>query len=648
MAIWQGKILQAATGATPPSDDDEWVPAGATPIDDDEWVPQGATPIQEAKKSVRSTVFPDDVYDPTRDSLEAKMLRENFAKAGITEMPHEQEAGPLLTGIAQFANTRLFGLPNKYKALGDAVEALATPGKDARKTFRMRSDYYDNLLAEELANNPKSGFLASLLGVMGGAKDINKVTGLGKAGLDAAGKRAPGMLALGKRLGAAGAGAGLQGGTTAAVENVADLAEGDVGEYAGKIAHRGLTDAALGIGGQAVLGEAVPSAFNFLARGVVKPSGAGEELIKRGAKDLTIGQMSPGSTLAQLEEAATSSSVGGKIIEAQRQAGKESWQRAVLNEARPPGMKPVGPGAIEDQMSAIYSGFEEAYAPIKAHAVPTTTRAGKTLRGAIAEAIDDPDVMADPDTTNAVRRFLVNQLDIIPRDGKVMAERLLKVRHEIRSAKSEARLMEKLDRAKLLERAEEAVTDVLEERLPTKAAEALRNTDMQYSRFKVVEDAAFRAAGQPGGVMTEAQLVAAVKKATGKPITRGAGGELYKLGKLARESTEAKSPITGARLLTMTPFSKWLYGPALAMANTQGGKRFLMGQTGAQRRALELAEAMRGRGVTSSAAGRLPFAITEGAADHEGRQLLPAWAYEGEMSPEEQRRALAQTMRGGR
>ncbi len=193
--------------------------------------------------------------------------------------------------------------------------------------------------------------------------------------------------------------------------------------------------------------------------------------------------------------------------------------------------------------------------------VAASTRAGRPSN--VAEAVEPTDFVPPPRPPRL--------------SGSVDAAAILKARENIRA--EIARRVRSGDEtgAQLLRNAEGALTSRLEEGLAGKSADALRATDAQYGRYKVVEDAVRRGGDQPGG-FTPAQLSQAVRASTQKgAYARGGGGALRDLAAAGRESLDTRIPPTGARLLNI--------GGALPawLANTGTGKATLLGETAPQR-----------------------------------------------------------------
>jgi hypothetical protein len=378
---------------------------------------------------------------------------------------------------------------------------------------------------------------------------------------------------------------------------------------------------AAGGAGAVGLGAAARRAY----RGVAQPSAAARFLERQGVQDLTLGQMAPRSALGQLEEAATSIPFLGAGVRAQREAGEAAVQSAALRMARAPGSSlGAGQGSIAGRLSAIYDDFERAYDPIRNQAVRPAIATGPgtavPLRTALRAAVQDPAALATAETVARVGRFLENEASILGKRtaqqatgtggmpfgpavpasaaaawGRaagaqrfIPADDLLKLRSNIRTAAREALQREDYPAARLLGNAENAVTRGLDSQLPEPLRQALRATDTQYAKFKIVSDAVRRSGDRPSG-FTMTELGAAVRKST-EPgsYARGAGGPLRRLAAAGRETLDQRVPLTGARMY-LTP-------AALATApltTTKAGKALLTGTTRPQRAAQLLETALR-------------------------------------------------------
>ena len=253
----------------------------------------------------------------------------------------------------------------ELEAMGEEVAPEPPPEPSPVDAYRNARDLRAARTALGAAQRPISSGLGTVAGIglsalapLGAFKAAPNATILGRA------------LAAGKTGAAYGALAGLTDGAadlTRPSETTAMQAGGDVLRGAG-------TGGLFGFGA----GFAIP-AVRALYRGITNPSDAAKYLRSKGVP-LTIGQMEPRSAVAQWEEAATSAGAVGPAIQRMRDASKTSWQGAVLDEARAPGMDPMDRTLpISQRMASIDAGFEPAYAPTKNIQMEPRTSAGVPL-----------------------------------------------------------------------------------------------------------------------------------------------------------------------------------------------------------------------------------------------------------------------------
>lgn len=532
-----------------------------------------------------------------------------WAKSGPAVAADEQDIGAASTGGVHAARHLAFGLGDKIIAAEMAASDVAhdkTGSVSFGDAYRRNLAFLDKTMATNDRLHPAARWTGNALGVAGNAVALAPAMAA-KAGTPLLAKVAQGA----KWGGAMGAAGGYG----------ADRSEDAAGTA---------TNMALGAGLGGVIGGAAPwvaDKVGGLVNGVVKPTEAAKYLRSKGV-DLTVGQMNPTGKLAQLEEVSTSTGGVGPAIQSQRQAARESWQGAVLNEARPPGMAPLDASApISDRLASSYAGFKEAYAPAKGASVPLPD-----LPRAFQEATGDLGVLATDQERSVLSKYLGNQLSLVPEGGAegVPAEALLAMRSNIRGAGATARQAQDFAKAQLLGGAEGEVTGALEAGLPPEALAALRAADAKYAQHKIVESAVQRSGDAPGG-FTPAQLSAAIRGGAERgSYARGAGGELRQLATAGREALDTRIPLTGARLLAAplgnVPVLNLAPAALSYAANLPGPKNFLLGQTGAQ-------AALRSAG---SAVERLmetvrlnpgalgPYAGTLAAAAKRGPQSLAA------------------------
>lgn len=500
-------------------------------------------------------------------------------------------------------------LPNSLGG-SDDKRGLADLYREQRDVARKddenaRTDNPKSFMAGEVAGSTLPA-LATSSGVAGAA---TKAQGIGAKLIRA--------LASGAKWGAA---AGLG-------DSQADLTQGDVGGAAADTAK----GAAIGAGTNAAMtgvGAAVKAGIN----GVVKLDPANAFLRAMGVRNLTLGQAAPKSWFNSIEQASESLPIVGDVIKGQRQAGRQSWQNAVLNEARAPGA-PVAQGANPaDTLSKVADTFDAAYKPIAdlpaeaAISAPGRFKASGAklpLSASFQEAAADPSVRATDDVRSSVASFLDNahsELATTAQSRPLNAGDLISVRSKIRSEiRNElAGAQPDYAAARLLKNAEDKVSQSLQEQLPPDAAQALQATDAQYSKLMRVTDAVRRAGDQPGG-FTPAQLSAAVKSGAEKnSYAQGGGGSLRALASAGRTTLDQTSPPTGQRLLTLglgTAALPVTAGLAVG-ATTDIGKRLLTGMTAPQVVGQKLLSAIaKQRALTEAARRAALISGTEAATE---------------------------------
>jgi hypothetical protein len=426
---------------------------------------------------------------------------------------------------------------------------------------------------------------------------------------------------------AQGAGLGLRalvGAGNGALQGAVAGAGDSEAETAGDVAKDALKGGALG----GTVGAVLPvagGAARALLRGVVKPSAAAQELARLGVdtSKLTLGQLNPEGAMAQIEEAGQHAIGSGNVIRGQREAGTQAWRDAVLKKATAPGWG-LGPkGDTADKLAGAYETFKPAYEQIGAHAIesagPGQQSIGDQLRKAFQGAVEDQGVLATDADRAAIGKYLQNQasaLKLQPGQASTVGD-LQAVRGTVRKdlAQALSGASPNYSSAKLLKNAERALSEHIEQNLPTRAQGLLRDTDARYALYKTVEDAVGRAGDKAEGLMPT-HLSAAVKAATENgAYARGGGGELRELAAAGREALQAKSPPTGVRaLMQAIPGSHYVQSPVAAVANMDAPKRALLGQTKPQLAMQALADAL-GLGSetaaqTATASGRqLPLLL---------------------------------------
>lgn len=407
-----------------------------------------------------------------------------------------------------------------------------------------------------------------------------------------------------RRLGAGALKAGL---TEGAIQGAVE------GAITGGPDHR-LSGAAWGAGGGAampLLGKAVQTAY----RGV-RPTASAKSLLRQGV-DLTPGQMRPDSWVGQLEESAQHVPVVGQMIKNAREESVGDWRRV----AREGGL---APGAAKDQAQSlddVYRTFEPAYDqargfPMSPHILNTGTNLPLATypknKGAFERAVFDPNIRAEDSQRIAMQKWAQSKLGSLPNKGRMGPNAtldsgdLLDLRSQVRTELREARLAKNPNRAdvQMLEGIEKSLTDAFESQASDATKAALKATDRQYAQYKVLEDAYSKAGDNP---MSPAHLSRAVKQATPKGgYARGEGGLMRTLAQTGKNVFDARTPPTGVRLATLlgaggaaalSPVAAAIGGlAAIPLVTTKLGRKTMAGMTAPQRKAQELAAALRRKG----------------------------------------------------
>lgn len=317
---------------------------------------------------------------------------------------------------------------------------------------------------------------------------------------------------------------------------------------------------------------------------------AARKLEAEGVKDLTAGQMAPGSLVGTLERASADHPFG---LAPQRKAATESFMRVAQDKGVAPGASPPKALDLQDRLKEILDGFDPAYAPIKGKQVPSQALDN------LPDAAVMPGRGVDARTALGVKKEIENALSVLgPKPQppapsgllgpngqplpappappmKATAGDLLKVRENIREQSRAARQAQDFDRLRLLDDAEDVVTEALEKALSPQEAAALQATDRQYARAMTAANAA--PAGQTN--FTPGQYLRQVERSAGRrAFKKGDAGDLQDLGEAARE-VFADMPMTGLRpgVLSGIPAAKYWGAPVARLANSEWGKKFLFG-----------------------------------------------------------------------
>ncbi len=347
--------------------------------------------------------------------------------------------------------------------------------------------------------------------------------------------------------------------------------------------------AAMGAGLGTVGGAAIP----FVTRGFRKATPEAERLMGMGV-DLTPGQMAPEGAFNQIEEAMTSYPIVGAAVTRARMRPQKQFSQAMIEQALPPGAAPVPRGELPDMLNEAYGRYRTAYDSLKGYAARPDVERG--VASGFDAAVNDPTRAIGDDARRSVGRFLDNQLSKL-RGKEVMSEDLLGIRSDLRSEASRLTRNQKFDEAYLVSEAEQAITQQIERNLPEDLVTMNRAIDSQYGKYKIAEDAIYRARDRDAP--TPSQWGAAVAKGES---SRGAyargGGRMRPEVRAARDVFQMVSPATGARVATL--------GGLGALGATLAGQAGLNDPMAAAYMGIPLALLAGSRGGRRFATGRLP------------------------------------------
>lgn len=362
--------------------------------------------------------------------------------------------------------------------------------------------------------------------------------------------------------------------------------------------------AVLGAGAGAIL-PGVASAYR-VARSGVRPTAAAQRLMNSGV-ELTPGQMNPAGALNQIEEAAQAVPYFGRVVGSAREKGYQQFQAKVVQDVAPPGFVVKATQDVHRMVDDVARAYENAYDAAKGFPVSPVvmrTQGGDVpLLTLFRRAAADPAARASADESKAMMRFLQSELSRV-RHGNTSSDDLLKIRSHIRTAIREEGGTATA-KGRILKSAERAVTESLDSQLPPPAMRALRATDAQYGKFKILEDAVYRAKDQKGS-FTPSQFSQAVREASQKGEYARGGGRLRSEAQSAVDIFQARQPLTGRQAVTIGPVlaasvaNPVTVGAPLGLATlglygTRTGNALAAGRTGLQLGAREIEREIRRR-----------------------------------------------------
>lgn len=522
-------------------------------------------------------------------------------KIGATARPVQRAGAPEVGGLETYINKAvnmvpLGGLLTDIGATGAMLAARPSPGAtltpQALKELRAMGepiqeapgtfDTYRALRDIRRARTEAGEEQNPLLALAGSG------TGLGLSMLAPLPKFTPrggAGATLGARVAAGAKTGGAYGALAGATSGDADLAGGDVTGTLGQTALGGL------FGGG--LGAAAPLAgagLRRLSTGLVRPTQAAQALQEEGVEGLTLGQMNPRSTVGVYEGAAQANPLAGPLLSGQREAAINSLRQVALRRGVAPGATPPTDDMTPPEAIAhLRKGFNAAYDEVREAKMPTLPV------DRLLVAADDQGVIATEADRVAVGNFLRNQMSRLPPSGtETSAGMFIKIREKIRDELFKAVRSGSMERAALLERAEQELTEGLNTTLPEAAATKLRATDAAYRNFKILQDAVGSAGDMAAGpgMFTPKGLSGAVERATGDTAyAEMGGGPLRQLSSAAAQVFQ-EPPKTGwGAALAGGPLG-YVAAPLMSLANRPFPQQVLLGQTAGQQGAQRMQEAL--------------------------------------------------------
>jgi hypothetical protein len=369
------------------------------------------------------------------------------------------------------------------------------------------------------------------------------------------------------------------------------------GKAAGKVAKLAGLATEGAVGGELTSGDAAEGAlWNLGIAGGLKAA----KRIAQGSKnitpearrltdagvDMTPGQMHPRGTISQLEQGAERVPFIGPYVQEHRRKLVPSAMRSLFEKEF--GEAVPADAGFDDMVRKTNDRLGARYDAVRAQAGNVKVGGGNQLQQEWAQAVNSPNLLVSPEARQASGRWLAGQLDALKARGNgVSAEDLLAIRSRIRDEVRKAHRGGQgaaLERAEVLELAEDAITTQVNNALPPKVQQLLQETDQLYARYKPLEQAGFAAAARAGGEPTVGQLVGALKQQAGQSrwAGRGAGRNQQFLEDI-RDAAETTIRPTGAALPWMA--AGGLLSPFTALGMTKTGKRLYSGRTRPQRAA---------------------------------------------------------------
>lgn len=499
-----------------------------------------------------------------------------------------QNQGALSHTTPQAPSGYLLNDPTEGMSIPDKLAAGAGRGMvhTARSLGNLVGAVPDSVMAEEKHTDaPLLNTTAGTIGNLVGEAAATAPLGMGAAkGLTMAGK-----------LGAALAANPLS--SSAIQGGVQGLATADPGDRGMNTALGGITGGALG---------ANQGLVSKLVNGLKRTPDA-QSLLDRGIS-LTPGQMNPGGTWNQFENALEHAPVAGPLVKSARDNAEHQFQAVAIGQGSAPGSAPLSPsGNIHDLLQQAYDSYAPLYDQAKGYPISPvimrTTGPNIPLSATFQTAAKAPGVPAS--LQKSENSWLQDRLTQLPKNPQ--SDDLLQLRSDIRQRARMANLKTDTDSghvANINQRAEQGVTAALNSQLPAQPLQALASADSNYGNYKIIENAVAKSKDNLAGLTPQKLSQSIYESARDPAYARGAGGPLRDLAQQGTNVFQEVVPPNGKSVAALSLGAAGLaLHPALTGAAGSGmaglvltptGRALASGQTAPQAVTQKLVAALRG------------------------------------------------------
>jgi hypothetical protein len=322
---------------------------------------------------------------------------------------------------------------------------------------------------------------------------------------------------------------------------------------------------------------------------------------------LTPGQMNPGGTWNQFENALEHAPVAGPLVKSARDNAEHQFQATAIGLGAAPGAPPLKPsGNIHDLLQQAYDSYQPLYDQAKGYPVSAkilrTNGPDIPLSQSFQTAANAPGVPKS--LQGSENSWLQDRLTQLPKNPN--SEDLLQLRSDIRQRARMANLKTDTDSghvANINQRAEQGVTAALNSQLPPQPLQALAQADSNYGNYKIIENAVAKSKDNLAG-LTPQKLSQSIYESSRDPAyARGAGGPLRDLAQQGTNVFQEVVPPNGKSVaalslgaagLALHPGLTGAAGSGMAgLVLTPTGRALAAGQTAPQAAAQKLVAALR-------------------------------------------------------